>query len=64
MEKQIGDKIRVREWLKVKQHSRAHLLKLRPEDVGLYDIRHDDLLLVELVMIKRVAVREPEETEP
>ena len=56
------EKIGVKEWLPVKQHSRSILLKLRPEDARLYDIQLDDLLLVTIHAVKRVAVRETEES--
>lgn len=48
------EKIGVTEWLEVKKHSRVIYLKIRPEDVNIYDIRMGDNILVELKAIKRL----------
>ena len=49
------EKIGVTEWLPVKQHSRMVYLKLRPEDVRIYDLQQYDSILVKLIAVKKCA---------
>ena len=57
------EKIWVTEWLIVKKHSRVSYLRLRDEDVALYDIRAGDKIRVQLQVIKKLPREEPEEKE-
>ena len=50
------------EWLEVKKHSRILYLRLRDEDVDLYDIQSGDKIRVQLQVIKKGS-REEKETE-
>jgi hypothetical protein len=47
------ERIGVKEWLPVKEHSRTVYVKLRSEDVNLYDLEQNDMLLVQLVGVKK-----------
>lgn len=47
------EKMWLTEWLEVSKHSRRSVLKLREEDVNLYDIRPGDKIRVQLQVIKK-----------
>ena len=47
------EKLGLVEWLPVHKRSRTLYLKLRSEDVAMYDIRPDDLLLAHLRVVKK-----------
>lgn len=54
------EKLGLVEWLPVHKRSRTLYLKMRSEDTALYDIRPDDLVLVQLKSVKK-KVRDGEE---
>lgn len=54
------ERLGIVEWLPVHKRSRTLYLKLRSEDVAMYDIRSDDLVLVHLRVVKKT-VREEED---
>jgi hypothetical protein len=54
------EKMYLTEWLEVRKHSRTSLLKLREEDVNLYDIRPGDQIRVQLQVIKKLPRDESE----
>ena len=56
------EKIGVKEWLPIKQHSRMNYIKLRSEDINLYDLQQEDMLLVQLIAVKK-APRDLDEKE-
>jgi len=47
------EKIGVKEWLHIKQHSRMIYIKLRSEDANLYDLQQNDMLLVQLIAVRK-----------
>jgi hypothetical protein len=49
----VTEKIGVKEWLHIKAHSRMLYLKLRSEDINLYDLQQEDVLLVQLIAVKK-----------
>lgn len=55
------EKIGLLEWLPVRKHSRTSVLKLREEDVIIYDIQAGDQVQVELRLIRRLVRTPPEE---
>jgi hypothetical protein len=55
------EKMYLTEWLEVRKHSRTSVLKLREEDVNLYDIRPGDKIRVQLQVIKKAPRDESEE---
>lgn len=54
------EKIGLVEWLPVHKHSRVLYLKLRYEDVQMYDLQPGDKLKVKIELLKK-GPREPEE---
>jgi len=51
------------EWLDVRKHSRTTVLKLRDEDVHLYDIRPGDKIRVQLQLLKEAPRDESSEAQ-